>query len=91
MQRAYDFDKTIYDGDSTQHFYFYLLKNKPSILRYLLYQAFWFVFFILGVIPKTQFKEKFFEVFSGIKNIDSYINDFWSKNKRDTSSNFVTG
>lgn len=81
MQRAYDFDKTIYDGDSTQHFYFYLLKHKPSILKYLPYQAFWFVFFILGVISKTQFKEKFYRCFRCIKDIDKYVLDFWKEKK----------
>ena len=29
---VYDFDKTIYDGDSTIDFYFYCLKKHPKII-----------------------------------------------------------
>ena len=33
--RVYDFDGTIYSGDSTYDFYFYLIKKKPKVLLYL--------------------------------------------------------
>lgn len=78
---VYDFDKTIYDGDSTVDFYFYSIKRQPNLLKFLPYQAWAFLKYLFGFITKTQFKEKFFKVFSGIENIDVYINDFWSKNK----------
>ena len=78
---VYDFDKTIYDGDSTVDFYFYSIKRQPSLLKFLPKQAWAFTKYLFGFLTKTQFKEKFFTVFSGIKNIDDYINDFWSKNK----------
>jgi len=77
---VYDFDKTIYDGDSTADFYFYLIKSQPSLLKFLPKQAWAFTKYLFGFLTKTQFKEKFFEVFSGVKNIDSHINNFWSKN-----------
>ena len=32
---VYDFDGTIYSGDSTYDFYFYLIKKKPIVLLYL--------------------------------------------------------
>lgn len=78
---VYDFDKTIYDGDSTVDFYFYCIKRQPSLLKFLPKQAWAFTKYLFGFLTKTQFKEKFFEVFSGINNIDSYIKDFWKKNK----------
>jgi len=78
---VYDFDKTIYDGDSTADFYFYAIKRQPSLLRFLPKQAIAFTKYLFGFLTKTQFKEKFFEVFSGIKNIDNYVEDFWGKNK----------
>lgn len=78
---VYDFDKTIYDGDSTVDFYFYCIKRQPSLLKYLPKQGFAFIKYLFGFLDKTHFKEKFFEVFKGIKNIDSYISDFWIKNK----------
>lgn len=78
---VYDFDKTIYDGDSTVDFYFYCIKRQPSLLKFLPKQAWAFTKYLFGFLTKTQFKENFFEVFSGINNIDSYIKDFWEKNK----------
>ncbi len=78
---VYDFDKTIYDGDSTVDFYFYCIKRQPNLLGFLPKQAWVFTKYLFGFITKTQFKEKFFEVFGGIENIDNYITDFWEKNK----------
>ena len=57
---VYDFDETIYNGDSTRDFYFYTLKNNKSILKYLHKQGFYFIHFTLKIITKTQFKEKFY-------------------------------
>jgi len=78
---VYDFDKTIYDGDSTVDFYFFCLKRSPKILKYLPYQGISFIKYLFGFIDKTHFKEKFFSCFGGIKNIDNYIDEFWEKNK----------
>ena len=57
---VYDFDNTIYKGDSTRDFYFYSLKKFPLIIRFLPYQGYWFLKFILGIVNKTQFKEKMY-------------------------------
>lgn len=79
---VYDFDNTIYKGDSTRDFYFYSLKKHPSIIKYLPMQGYYFVKFALGIITKTQFKEKFYTFFKGIKNIDLFVEDFWRIHKK---------
>ena len=33
VMNVYDFDGTIYNGDSTIDFYIYALKSKPSIIK----------------------------------------------------------
>ncbi len=78
---VYDFDKTIFAGDSTQKFYFYLLKKHPQIIIYLPKQLFYFILFSLKIIDKTSFKEKFYSCFKIIKNIDKEVIDFWKVNK----------
>ncbi|MBE7020818.1 MAG: hypothetical protein E7411_05245 [Ruminococcaceae bacterium] len=83
---VYDFDNTIYKGDSTRDFYFYSLKKFPLIIRFLPYQGYWFLKFILGIVNKTQFKEKFYIFFKGIKDIDSHIVSFWKEHKRNLKS-----
>ena len=73
----YDFDKTIYNGDSTTHFYFYCVKKQPRVLLWLPYQAWMFFLYIIGIYDKTQFKERFYHFFKSVKNIEQMVEDFW--------------
>lgn len=77
---VYDFDKTIFKKDSTAQFYFFCLKKDFTLTRYLFKQGFYAILFALKIIKKTAFKEKFYCFFKGIKNIDSYVTEFWNKN-----------
>lgn len=77
----YDFDKTIYDGDSTKDFYFYCLKKHPKILLTIPCMAWTFFLYILGVKTKTQFKEKMYRFLSCVPDIDGDVNDFWNRNE----------
>lgn len=81
MMNVYDFDKTIYSGDSTIDFYLFSLKRKPSLIRYLPAQFFGFVLYFLKKIDKTKLKEIFF---CFIKSIDceKYVDEFWVRNKQ---------
>ena len=45
---VYDFDGTIYDGDSTIDFFFYSLKKKPSLICYLPKQATGFLLYFFA-------------------------------------------
>ena len=75
--RAFDFDKTIYDGDSTRDFYFYCLRHYPKICLELSRQAFHFFFFAAGIEPKTVFKENFYRFFRRIPDMDAAVRSFW--------------
>jgi len=77
---VYDFDETIYSGDSTRDFYFYSIKKNISLLRFLPKQGFAFLKYMFGIITKTQFKEKFYVFLSGINDIDEEVNLFWDIN-----------
>ena len=77
---VYDFDKTIYAGDSTVNFYLYCLRIKPSLIRYLPMQAFYGILFILKIMPKLKFKTHFFRFLKGINNVDALVKDFWDHN-----------
>lgn len=78
---VYDFDNTIYNGDSTIDFYLFCLKKNPSLLRYLPRQVVFFVLFSFKHISKTRFKEEFYVFLSGVRDVDSYINEFWDFHK----------
>lgn len=77
---VYDFDKTIYNGDSTADFYIFSLKRHKKIflLTPSLMVAF-FKFYVFKIGTKTQFKEKMYKFFKYC-DIDKDISDFWSMN-----------
>lgn len=77
---VYDFDDTIYDGDSTIDFWKYCLKKQPSLLKYLPKQAFFGLLFALRIMKKQDFKQIFFSYFQSIDDIDKMLEGFWKEN-----------
>lgn len=80
MINAYDFDKTIYDGDSSADFYKYCLKRNKKVLLQAPVQLWGTILYLLKIIDKTKFKEHVFSFLKRIDNIDDYIDDFWNNN-----------
>lgn len=78
---VYDFDGTIYDGDSTIDFYFFVLKKQPIILFRIFVQIYGIICYLLKIHNKTKMKECFFSFLKYTKNIDEIISDFWNKNE----------
>ncbi|MGI6664609.1 MAG: HAD-IB family phosphatase [Christensenellaceae bacterium] len=76
---VYDFDGTIYDGDSTADFYFHMLKKKPSLLKYLPRQLWAFFSYAIKRIKKTEMKERFYVFLQGINDMEHEVNIFWDK------------
>ena len=78
---VYDFDGTIYAGDSTIDFYLFCLKKKKSLISCIPGQLFAAFKYAIGKYDKVQFKEKFFVFFSKIDNIEQVVKMFWDKNE----------
>ncbi len=77
---AYDFDKTIYHGDSSADFFFHCLKKHPKIMVLGPSVLMGFIkYYILKKGTKTQFKEKVFRFVSFV-DIDNELKLFWEKN-----------
>lgn len=76
---VYDFDKTIYDGDSTADFYIFSLKRHKKILLLApsLIGAF-LKFYVFKIGTKTQFKEKMYR-FLTYCDLEKDIPDFWER------------
>lgn len=77
---AYDFDGTIYDGDSSVDFYKFCFKKKKRICKYWFKQLWFLILYILGFKTKTEIKEVFFSFLNEFEEIDSMIDEFWKKN-----------
>lgn len=79
---VYDFDETIYHGDSTRDFYFFCLSENKKILKYLPMQGYQFVKFAFGMITKTKFKEKFYSFLKSIPDVDEAVLRFWKSHEK---------
>ena len=77
---VYDFDETIYDGDSTVDFYKFCLKLKPYIIfRFPLITA---VRFLLDGSKKLLFKERFYRFLREFDDIDDAVKRFWDGHQK---------
>lgn len=76
---VYDFDKTIYAGDSTVDFFKYSLKKNPGIIKFMPGQISGVVKYAFKKIDKTQMKERFFCFLNEI-DAENLVNEFWEIN-----------
>ena len=77
---VYDFDGTIYDGDSSIDLYLFCIKKKPVIFcKSLLHQLSGAVMFKLGRISRKRFKEKYFCFLQYLTVDDALLTEFWNE------------
>ncbi len=74
---VYDFDGTIYDGDSSLDFYKFCVKRHPCLLRYLGIQVFSFLFNGIGIVDKTKMKSMWFSFLKSVPDVDKELLLFW--------------
>ncbi len=73
----YDFDNTIYKGDSSTDFFFYSLMRYPSIFKQIPKCLLAAIKYKLKIMTKTEMKEVFFSFLPLIDNIDEHVQSFW--------------
>ena len=75
---VYDFDKTIYDGDSTVHFWLLCSRRHPGVfVRCLLRLVTGAVLYAFGRIPKEDWKERFFSFLNYLPSNETMVSSFW--------------
>ncbi|MEK3764650.1 haloacid dehalogenase-like hydrolase [Solibacillus sp. FSL K6-4121] len=79
---VYDFDDTIYSGDSTLNFYKFCLRKYPSLVFYIPIQVFSFILYKCRIISKLKFKQKFYGFLKYIKHPENEVTEFWMFNKK---------
>lgn len=85
----FDFDDTLYNGDSTIDFYVFNLKQNFGLIRYLPIQVSYYIMYKLRIVKKTKFKEEFFSFLKGIKNVDEKVKLFWEENSNKIRINML--
>lgn len=86
MINAYDFDGTIYDGDSSVDFFLYCLKKHPIIIICAPVQIFGVLVYKLKIKNKDYMKEKIFSFLKLLKDVDKDIEKFWDKKYKNIKS-----
>ena len=77
---VYDFDNTVFYGDSTFRFYRYCLLRHPSMLLRLPVLAFDALFLLKK--DKQRFKQRAFGFLKRLKDPEGTVTRFWDKNIR---------
>lgn len=77
---VYDFDKTIYNGDSSIDFYIFCLKKQKKIIFLLPKQILAFFLYKTKIKDKIYFKQIYFSFLKYVSNVDEMIEEFWNEN-----------
>ena len=78
---VYDFDGTIYEGDSTLDFWIFCLKKKPRIIVCFPHQCLGIIKYKFKLIDKTTLKETFFCFLTELDDIEKLVKEFWNLNE----------
>ncbi len=91
---VYDFDNTIYDGESVFDFYIFCVKRRPLLLRYIFVILFaWgrYKLLLLSHDKLMELAEKYAVKFiSEMKDIKGAVKVFWDKNQQKIKSFYLS-
>ena len=79
---VYDFDKTIYDGDSSVDFTLYAFKKHPKVASVVPKQISALARYKRNKITKTHMKEVMFSYLELLSDSENLIEDFWRHHSR---------
>lgn len=80
-ENIYDFDGTIYNGDSTLDFLLFSLKKHPGLIRFLPGQIWAIARQALLRTGKTAMKERVYRSFQGY-DVQALLPEFWQTHSR---------
>ena len=78
---VFDWDGTIYDGDSSRDFVFYCFKKYPKTRRHIPSILWYGAGFGIKLVKKKKFKQKLFSIVSKIEDLSGAVSEFWKLNK----------
>lgn len=85
----YDFDGTIYDGDSSIDFYKYAIHRNKRCLLILPKFFISTILYITKIKNKEYLKSSFYSFVKYIKNIDEIIEDFYKENQHKIKEYYI--
>ncbi len=79
---VYDFDGTIYNGDSGVDFVKFAIRKKPKVLLYLIGSLGTVILYLFGARTKEELKNKIFRFIPEIDNMATFVKEFWEKHEK---------
>lgn len=91
---AYDFDNTIYDGESPIDFFIFCLKKEKGLIKYLptiLYSAILYKMRILTMDKFLEVANKLSTIFLDNKErVNEIVKEFWKKHKKKLKPKYLS-
>lgn len=79
---VYDFDNTIYHGDSSYDFFRHCAAKYPRVLLSALGALPGFLAMLLGLSEKTRVKQRFYQYLKHVPEVDEEVERFWQTHDR---------
>lgn len=79
---VYDFDGTLYAGDSTADFVAFLMRRHPALLLHLPAIGVAFLKLAWKLQSKTKTKERLYAVFAQIPDMEGEVSAFWKSHRK---------
>lgn len=79
---VYDFDNTIYRGDSSYDFYRHCAAKYPRAVLSAAAALPWFLAMLLGFADKTRVKERFYRYLRHVPEVTEEVERFWLTHDR---------
>ena len=73
----YDFDGTIYDGDSGVDLILFSIKKRPSLIFYYICSLGVVIKYLLKIIKKEEMKNRLFGFLKYFPDTDKFVKEFW--------------
>ena len=77
---AFDFDNTIFHGDSTARFYAYCFAHVPALWPTIPAQLGNAILFACKIRKKQDFKERMYRFLTRLPDVDALLEAFWDEN-----------
>ena len=77
FKNVYDFDNTIYRGDSSVDFFRHCARKYPRIYFSALSSLPWFLLMQLGLMDKTRAKQRFYRYLHLVPDVREEVERFW--------------
>lgn len=90
IMRAFDFDNTIYKGESVFHFYLFSIKYNPKVSKYIPIVIFNLIKYKLGKTTMEDLeqaaKKYAYDYLNSFDNKEKLISDFWDRHIKNIKS-----